>query len=139
MSDDSERRKAELRKRLRMSRYPRRRDATFTDENGHNPWILEDCATCKGRGSRVVEFANGTHQHFDCVVCEGRGTRGEAVVRYYPDDGPAAEAVVDAHGWITCPRCQRRFSTRYPSAAQRGTWTGRRHLTCGQLITLVTA
>ena len=65
-----------------------------------------------------------------CSACEGLGTTTQ-VVRYFPEEGPEAEAVVDAHGWVTCPRCERRFSTWH-----RDTWTGRRHLTCGQLIRL---
>lgn len=137
--DDSARRKEELRKRLRLSQYPRRRDAAFTDENGHNPWILEDCPECGGNGKRCT-VQGAAYLMETCAACEGLGTTSQ-VVRCFPEDGSELEAVVDAHGWITCPGCERRFSTRYPHPGGRGrlvgTWTGRRHLTCGQLVRLV--
>jgi hypothetical protein len=129
--DPNARRKEEIRRRLRLSRYPRRSAAVFSDENGHNPWVLEDCPECGGRGHNCEERGSGCYVMVTCAACEGLGTTTQ-VVRCYPEDESEAEAVVDEHGWMTCPRCERRFSTRY-----RDTWTGRRHLTCGQLVRLV--
>jgi hypothetical protein len=137
MSDDVERRKEEIRRRLRLSRYPRKSRAVFSDENGHNPWVLEDCPNCGGRGHKCEERENGTmYLMVECSGCEGLGTTTQ-VVRFFPEDGPETvelEAVVDEHGWITCPRCERRFSTRYTHHS----WTGRRHLSCGQFVRLAT-
>jgi hypothetical protein len=131
MGDDVNKRKDEIRRRLRLSRYPRRSAAVFTDENDHNPLILEDCPRCGGRGRVCTSPHPDEYVLDDCPACGGLGTTTE-VVHYFPGTSPEAEAVVDAHGWITCPRCERRFSTRH-----RDTWTGRRHLTCGQGIRLV--
>lgn len=126
--EDVEKRKEEIRRRLRLSRYPRRSAAVFTDENDHNPLILEDCPKCGGRGQLCTFHPPDAYVLDDCPACGGLGTTTE-VVPYFTDTGPEVEALVDEQGWLTCPRCERRFSTRYHS-----TWTGRRHLTCGQLI-----
>ncbi|HZH16690.1 MAG TPA: hypothetical protein VE057_20215 [Archangium sp.] len=131
MGDDVNKRKEEIRRRLRLSRYPRRDAAVFTDENDHNPLILEDCPRCGGRRTVCTSPSPDTYVLDECPACGGLGTTTE-VVPYFADTGPEAEAVVDEHGWLTCPRCERRFSTRY-----RQNWTGRRHLTCGQAIRLV--
>ena len=132
MGAGDESRKEAIRKRLRLARYPRRRAAVFSDENEHNPWVLEDCHSCQGRGTHCHE-RDGVASLEPCAACDGRGTSGD-VVRYFDCEPswPGVEVAVDAHGWVTCPRCQRRFSTRH-----RDTWTGRRHLTCGQALMLV--
>jgi len=94
---------------------PQRRDARFTDENDHNPWVLEDCPTCEGHNR-------------DCESCGGLGTSGEAV-RYFQNDTPAQPAILREDGWLRCPGCARRFATY-----DRRRWTGLRHTTCGQKI-----
>lgn len=123
MDDDFTQKQEKLRRRLQSSLYPWRDDAVFTDENDHNPLVLEACPACSKWGRCGPPEP--------CPECHGLKTTGRAV-HYFPNPLPEEAAVVDEQGWITCPLCDRRFSTRY-----RGTWTGRRHLTCGQAIRLV--
>ncbi|AKQ66237.1 hypothetical protein A176_003149 [Myxococcus hansupus] len=129
MGDEDASRKDAIRKRLRLARYPRRSAAVFTDENDHNPWVLEDCPQCRGLG-KVCHEGEGLAWQESCSACEERGTTGE-VVRYFLAPGPAVTVAVDSHGWVTCPRCERRFSTQ-----SLDHWTGRRHRTCGQALML---
>ena len=57
---DDEARKAEIRRRLTLARYPRRSKARFTDENDHNPLVLQDCPQCHGSGARGERWAEET-------------------------------------------------------------------------------
>jgi hypothetical protein len=111
-------------------RPPRRWAAVFTDDNDHDPWILEDCVDCGGRGTICVE-ENGVAELGTCPTCGGRGTSGE-IVRYFARsaNGGAAPVEVGAEDEeARCPGCDKRFKLRDARA-----WTGRRHLGCGQSI-----
>lgn len=125
-----------LRRRLALRRYPRRSAAIFTDENDHNPRVLQDCSECSGRGQHCEgSIVDGREQYAlgVCMVCDGTGITGE-VEPCFPDERPEASACVDDHGWITCPNCEWRFALRH-----KDSWTGRRHLRCGQKIRVVDA
>src|SRR5687768_17398059 len=121
---DTESRKAEIRRRIILSRYPTRSAAQFTDENDHNPMVLRKCPTCGGRGLRGESFEEGgtaVEVDYVCEACGGSRVVAE-VEPYFPTDAPEAPASLDAAGWLTCPACRWRFTTRDPNA-----WTGRRH------------
>lgn len=102
------------------TKVPERRDAAFSDENDHNPWVLEDRPACEEYGGILAQ----------CEECGGLGTRGGAV-RYFETDAPAEAAEVREDGWARCPACDRMFATYDPVR-----WTGRRHTTCGQKLHL---
>jgi hypothetical protein len=115
-----------IRRRLLVSRYPRRDAAIFEDANDHNPLVLEDCPSCRGSGKRCSQ--EGSSYALDtCASCEGTGITFN-IVPYFSSDAPAEAAIVDAAGWLKCPGCRRRFAM-YDKRA----WTGRRHR-CGQKI-----
>ena len=131
MTEDE--RKAAIRRRLVLAKYPRRSQAQFTDENGHNPTVLQACPRCHGRGLVCEDSSGGTRRVLTrdkCAECGGSGVTGE-VEPYFTNDNPEAEAVVKGEG-ITCPNCGWRFRI-----SDRHAWTGRRHLRCGQRIRLV--
>jgi RecJ-like exonuclease len=112
---------------------PRRWSAAFTDDNDHDPWVLEDCADCGGRGSICVE-ENGVVELGTCPTCGGRGASGE-VTRYFArsENGAAAPIEVEsASDTIACPGCHAELKLRDARA-----WTGRRHVACGQSIRIV--
>ena len=121
----------DIRRRLTLTRYPRRSAASFTEENGHNPLVLQDCALCSGKG-KVCELdtSDGEQAYVldVCSACSGSGVTGE-VEPYFSNDQPEVTAEADQHGWLTCPTCGWRFAIRDARA-----WTGRRHLQCGQRI-----
>lgn len=129
---DNEARKAEIRRRVTLLRCPRRAKAPFTDENDHNPMVLQDCPTCFGSGkvcqSRSDDDGRDVLDLTVCATCKGSGVTGE-VEPYFPRDLPEASARADAAGWLTCPGCGWRFTLRDPRA-----WSGRRHMRCGQKI-----
>jgi hypothetical protein len=119
----------DIRRRLTLARYPRRSAASFTEENGHNPLVLQDCSMCRGQGKRCeLDTSNGSYTLDVCSACNGSGVTGE-VEPYFSDDKPEVAAEADPHGWLTCPTCGWRFAIRDSSA-----WTGQRHLQCGQRI-----
>ena len=118
--------KVAIRRRILVSKYPRRGAAVFDDSNDHNPLILEDCPACGGSGKRCT-LESGQYVLDNCGACEGQGTTFN-VVRYFPEERPSVAAVVDTVGWLECPGCRRRFAT-YDKHA----WTGRRHR-CGQKV-----
>jgi hypothetical protein len=128
---DAEARKADIRRRLTLMRYPRRSKARFTDENDHNPLVLQDCPACDGWGA-VSEYRTegdaAVHTRVVCRACGGTGVTGQ-VEPYFAEDAAEAVARADADGWLTCPGCRWRFTVR-----DRNAWTGRRHLRCGQKI-----
>ena len=126
--------KDDLRARLALRRYPRRSAAVFTDENDHNPWVLQDCPACRGSGKHChhnISRSGETYSLGLCTSCGGSGVTGE-VEPYFPDDAPGIPACADDSGWITCPTCDWRFALRDKRA-----WTGSRHLQCGQKIIVV--
>jgi hypothetical protein len=125
----SERLKQEIRRRLLEYRYPRRGAARVAKAEDHNPQILEDCPTCHGRGE-VCKEAPGLAWQETCPACEGTGTTFN-VVPYFTNDSPPVSVRADAEGWLTCPTCGYRFSTR-----DRHVWSGWRHMRCGQRIAL---
>jgi hypothetical protein len=65
-----------------------------------------------------------------CPECCGLGTTGEAI-RCFPDT-PTLEAVAGPKDWVKCPGCAVSFAVY-----DRSAWTGLRHTTCGQRITLI--
>jgi hypothetical protein len=126
--------KREIERRLLLAKYPRasgRSDVplVFSDDDDHDPLVLEDCPSCHGRGTRCDE-RGGVASLDACDACDGAGTTFE-LVRYFASSAPAVEVAADDEGWATCPGCSYRFSTRSPAA-----WTGRRHVRCGQRIVL---
>jgi len=117
--------------RARLARYPRRRAARLRDADDHNPWVLEDCPDCGGRGTLCFEDGRdailGT-----CPGCAGLGTTG-AIVRYFgdvDDPGEPPSAAVRG-GRAACPACGASFAV-----ADARAWTGRRHVACGRLLRL---
>lgn len=129
-------RKTDLGRRLRESKFPRRAAARFTDEEDHNPMVLQDCAVCRGTGrvDRNGPSSEGgaVYAMEECPACGGKGITGE-IERFFPADEPEFPAGVDSKGWVSCPKCGVRFSLRDPHR-----WTGRRHLSCGQKIKVST-
>jgi hypothetical protein len=101
----------------------------LAEAEDHNPEILEDCPACQGRGT-ICEEAGGVASLDDCRECSGVGTTFN-VVRYFSNDSPAKSARADADGWIQCPTCGFRFSTKDPDR-----WSGWRHMRCGQRISV---
>lgn len=129
---DNEARKNEIRRRLTLARYPRRLKAQFTDENDHNPLVLQNCPCCYGTGHVGESWPEeGIEADVLCTACDGSGITGK-VEPYFATDWPEVEAELDADGWLTCPRCEWRFTIR-----DRNAWTGRRHLRCGQKTRIV--
>ncbi len=126
-----EARKDEIRRRLRISKYPRRAQAVFNDENDHNPLVLEECAHCHGTGHvDIYEQGEDFEQYVleECPVCSGAGITGE-VVPYFDNVAPAMDVKARDDGWAKCPRCGWRFSL-----SDAAVWTGLRHKRCGQKL-----
>lgn len=127
---DTARRLAEL----RFHRLPRKGEAQFTDENDHNPLIKRDCPSCHGNGLMCRGTSSeGNHvaMTLPCTACGGKGASRRVVWYFEHDSGVTISAQVDIHGWVTCPGCGIRFKT-----TDKHRWTGRRHVTCGQLVDL---
>lgn len=124
-----EERKEQIRHRLKLSKYPRRANAVFTDENDHNPLILEECPRCHGTGQVDIYDENTSIYALEvCPDCLETGITGE-VVPYFENLSPAMEATKRDDGWTKCPRCGWRFSAR-----DSAVWTGLRHKRCGQKL-----
>ena len=133
---DNESRKNEIRRRITIARYPRRSRAVFTDENDHNPLVLQDCPTCDGSGKASEYWSEGeisVHSRIICPTCHGTGITGE-IEPFFAIDTPEASVATGVDGWITCPNCRWRFTTVDPNA-----WTGRRHMRCGQKIKVISS
>ena len=135
---DNEQRKAEIRRGLKLSKYPRRANAVFTDENDHNPFILEDCPNCHGQGEVDIyrpQDDGGYYLLDECPVCSGSGTT-EEIVRYHDNspgnDAPIIDVKTNSEGWIKCPCCSWRFTIKDPEV-----WTGSRHKRCGQRLNVL--
>ena len=131
---DNEQRKAEIRRKLKLTNYPRRANASFTDENDHNPLILADCPRCSGRGKVCTEEWQGNVQTVsldECPICSGSETT-EEIIRYFENDTPAIDVKADEDGWVKCPCCRWKFTIR-----DLNVWTGRRHKRCGQKLNVI--
>ena len=83
--------KEAIRRRLLVSKYPRRGDAIFDDGNDHNPLVLDDCPSCGGSGKRCTQ-ESGMYVLDECGACEGQGTTFN-VVRYFPEERPAVYTI----------------------------------------------
>lgn len=129
---DIEQKKEAVKKRLRIAKYSKPENVGFTDENDHNPLVLETCKICFG-SKHVCSQNNLEVVRYSCDACEGLGITGN-LVRRYPENYPAMSAIISESGWIKCPRCKVNFST-YSSQF----WSGRRHITCGQKIDIMTS
>lgn len=136
MDQTRSQRAAELRE-LQL-RYPRAAAAPFTEDNDHNPDVLEDCPDCGGTGVRRFDqsLALGplgleAHGAADCPACLATGISGR-VLRYFQNERPPRDAEAAADGIVICPHCRRRFDTADPRA-----WTGWRHVYCGQRLRVV--
>ena len=114
---------------------PTRDQAEFTEENDHNPLIRKICGECKGSGKRDIKG-----QHPDgsrtwilklCSACGGNGWV-DGSQKYFDNDSETIVVKVSPKGYIECPCCGWRFSIN-----DKDRWTGRRHMRCGQKITLV--
>lgn len=112
-----------------------RAPADFAADPDHDPWVLEDCEDChrSGRRGRTWDADGVFHSELStCLRCGGKGT-GTAIVRYFGNDAPIVDVTPTADGWLTCPGCGSRFTTRDPHQ-----WTGLRHvgrsLPCGQRL-----
>lgn len=131
---DGASKKREMERRLLLAKYhlAGRGSAVplvFDEENDHDPLVLEPCPTCGGRGTSCHE-RDGIAQLEECEECDGEGTTFR-LVRYFSNAAPIVAAAVDDDGWATCPGCQHRFSTHAATS-----WTGRRHMRCGQRLML---
>jgi hypothetical protein len=125
-------RKERIRRSLILSRYPRRSDAVFTDENDHNPSVLQTCPTCRGSGRFCVESERVASTDA-CADCEGTGIIA-ATEPYFSNESPEIDVMPGLDGWLECPTCGFRFSPN-----DRNAWTGRRHERCGQKLRVVSA
>ena len=123
--------KDEIRRRLLLAKYPRRSTARVSDAADHNPWVLDDCPRCRGRGKVCEQPRPDVESLEECGECDGSGTNYQ-IVRYFENDAPVQRAARDADGWIRCPGCGHQFST-----ADAHAWTGLRHVRCGQRIEIV--
>ena len=130
---DTEIRKATIRKRLNIAKYSKAEATKCTDENDHNPLVLEPCPDCHGRGKRCEWSDDGmVHSQAVCATCDGEKFTGN-LVRRFSNDAGAIPVTPSSLGWVTCPACGRGFKV-----TSKDSWSGRRHLTCGQKLTLTT-
>ena len=131
---NSESRKQAIRKQLNIAKYTKPENIVFSDENDHNPLVLEKCPVCKGTGKNCKRIKTTNEMVIvtdSCEACGGLRVTGN-LVRQYSEDSSIEEARVNRDGWLKCPGCGTRFTTN--SAAS---WSGWRHKTCGQKIRLV--
>lgn len=122
--------KDELRRRVRIAKYPRRNAALVPDAPDHNPLILEDCPGCHGSGRICIE-ENGSASQWECPTCGGTGIT-DNVVHYFDNNEPIRFVCLNSYGWVTCPYCNFTFS---PS--DKDAWSGLRHFRCGQRLEIV--
>src|SRR5215467_7470901 len=127
---DNERRKQDFRNHVNMGRATDPSTIVYSDENDHNPVVLEDCPECHGTGKRCVWVGDPGSYHCGqtCPVCGGAKTTGNLVLKYQ-NDSPAVVAAVNEFGWTKCPGCGVNFKTTSSTS-----WSGLRHKTCGQKI-----
>jgi hypothetical protein len=114
---------------------PTRDEAEFTEGNDHNPLIRKICPECKGYGKRDIkgEHPDGTRTWALtlCKACAGKGWV-EGAQRFFENDAETMPAKASATGYVQCPCCGWKFSVK-----DKHRWTGRRHMRCGQKITLI--
>jgi|SRR5215475_1058408 len=126
---DNEAKKEEIRRRLNIARYSNRENIVYSDENDHNPLVLEKCPACSGTGKNCRFVASENAYYTDiCEACDGERTTGNLVRQYSSDTAPI-EARVNESGWVKCPGCGVGFKT-----TSHESWSGLRHKTCGQKI-----
>ncbi len=139
MNQDELKRGLQWQKLLRD--YPRRKNADFSVDEDHNPYVLQDCRTCSGRGNVPEATHDGdwtAHVHVKCPQCNGIGITGE-IERYFDNTSQPIDVCCDSNGYLTCPACNWRFA-----AKDNSVWTGQRHITgggskgriCGQRINI---
>jgi hypothetical protein len=126
----NEERKAAIRKRLNIARNSKRENIVFSEANDHNPIVLESCPACRGHGKVCFE-GDGYAELDTCSACDGLGTTGNLVRRFRNDSAPLAARVND-FGAVCCPHCGVGFRIH-----SRDSWTGLRHMSCGQKIILI--
>ena len=126
----------DLKKKLQRSKFlrdnTRPNKAVFTDENDHNPQVLEFCQKCGGRQQICKHFVDSSGEGYvlePCDACED-GFTGN-VVPYFKNVAPAMAATPNDKGWINCPGCNWRFTL-----SDKGAFTGARCRRCGQKIRL---
>ncbi len=134
MSDsdsDADAREAAMRRRLTIEKYSQPGSRVYTDENDHNPLVLEKCPDCKGTG-RDSGFVLDVFLYYShtCPTCKGERFSGELVPQFANDAEPL-DATVSIYGGVRCPGCRGVFTINSPQS-----WSGRRHLLCGQKILL---
>ena len=132
---NTEQRKAVLRRERHRKRYPRRQEATFTDENDHNPFVLQDCPYCQGTGLFCEEHHTLKGECIadlhECPYCDHTGITGE-IERYFDNDTPPIEVIPYQKEWVACPICGKKFCLH-----DANVWTGYRHTTCGQRLVII--
>jgi hypothetical protein len=110
---------------------PPRQKLVFSTGNDHNPSYRDECERRGGFGTLFIVKYNQPRRTENDLVCPDCGGSGEIEKKLFDNDAPPAEAVLGVDGWLTCPRCRWRFSTRDTNA-----WTGYRHKKCGQRLIL---
>jgi hypothetical protein len=113
---------------------PENRAKVFTDENDHNPLVPEGCRACGGTGicgeAVHIDDNYAGEEDYICEICAGSGVTGR-LVPFFDNQSEPVESAVRPDGWTRCPACGKMFSTADPYR-----WTGLRHVSCGQRITL---
>ena len=128
---ESEVRKAAIRKRLTIAKYSKAEATRCTDDNDHNPLVLEPCPDCHGRGKRCDWSEDRTvHSQVVCPTCDGEQFTGNLIPRFSNNANPIL-VTPDALGWVTCPGCGTGFKV-----TSKHSWSGLRHLKCGQKLVL---
>lgn len=130
----NEARKQEIKRRLNRAKYPVRAAAVFSDENDHNPLVLERCSRCSGRGQVDIYQRHNDAETWSlevCPLCSGEGTT-EEIVPFFENQSPAIDVEANNENWVKCPLCGWKFSVQDSSV-----WTGRRHKRCGQKLNVI--
>src|SRR5262245_20321527 len=96
----NELRKAEPRLRLRAAHHPRRSSAPFTEENDHNPIVLQNCPACRGTGKVCRHLKMKDRECIRreaCSSCAGTGITGE-LEHFFTNDSPEMTAECRSEG-----------------------------------------
>lgn len=110
---------------------PARETLAFSTENDHNPGYTEECERCGGFGTLFIVRYDQPHRTEDDLPCPDCAATGRIEKRLFNNETLPANADVGADGWVKCPSCGWRLSTR-----DRNAWTGYRHKKCGQRLIL---